>query len=205
MTLIVITPAEILPDEVRLWEALFLTGLQRLHVRKPHASISQLSEMLASLPSEFHSRLILHQHHKLAEDFKLGGIHFKSFNQSEELPLNDVDLSRSRSCHSFQEVLDNYASHDYVFLSPVFDSISKNNYASAFAADEIRAFFLDHPQINNCIALGGISKSHIQVCKELGFADCALLGAIWQGDAINPDIVSERFRNIQSTHNLTSL
>jgi thiamine-phosphate pyrophosphorylase len=125
MTLIVITPAEILTDEIRLWEALFLAGLQRLHVRKPHASISQLKDMLTCLPAKYHSRVILHQHHKLAEDFKLGGIHFKSSSQAEEHPTNYNDLSRSKSCHTPLEVLNNYKTHDYVFMSPIFNSISK--------------------------------------------------------------------------------
>jgi len=196
MTILVITPEEILPDEVQLWEALFLAGLQKLHVRKPQASVSQLRDMLNCLPAEYHSRLILHQHYKLIDEFKLAGVHFKSNSQAEENLGDYKSLSRSKSCHTPLEVLNNYKTHDYVFLSPIFNSISKKGYPSAFYSDEIRTFFQDHPQINNCIALGGINESHIQICKEMGFAGCALLGTIWQGDSLSPELISKRLRDI---------
>ena len=46
--------------------------------------------------------------------------------------------------------------------------------------------------------MGGIDKSNIQICKELGFSGCALLGAMWKGDHLTPDLISNRFRNIQA-------
>ncbi|MCZ4696222.1 thiamine phosphate synthase [Ancylomarina euxinus] len=195
MTPIVITAPEIIQDEVNLWEALFLAGLQRLHVRKPHASVSQLKDMLISLPEKYHFRVILHQHHILTDDFKLGGIHFKSINQPEEFPIKDKNLSRSKSCHTPREILNNYKNYDYVFLSPIFDSISKKGYSSAFYTDEIKTFFQDNPLVKNCIALGGISARNTQECLDLGFAGCALLGSIWEGDDLTPNLISKRFRN----------
>jgi len=203
MTLIVITPPEILPEEVKMWEALFLAGLQLLHVRKPNATILQLKDMLNSLPDEYHSRVILHQHHKLCEDFKLGGIHFKGDSQADENQSENKSLSRSKSCHTPLEVLNNYGTHDYVFLSPIFNSISKKGYPSAFYPNEIRSFFQENPQIKNCIALGGIDNNNIQNCMDYGFAGCALLGAIWEVEEIEPSIISERYRKIQSTYNPT--
>jgi len=200
MTPIVITSPEIIQDEVNLWEALFLSGLQRLHVRKPHASVSQLKDMLISLPEKYHSRVILHQHHILTDDFKLGGIHFKSINQPEEYAIKDKDLSRSKSCHTPREVLNNYKKYDYVFLSPIFDSISKKGYPSAFYTDEIQTFFQDHQQIRNCIALGGIDNNNMQSCIDIGFAACALLGTIWEGDHLTPDLISKRYQNIQANY-----
>lgn len=197
---IVITPPEIIQNEVHLWEALFLAGLQRLHVRKPHASVSQLNDMLISLPEKYHSRLILHQDHKLAENFKLGGIHFKSINLPEEYLITDENLSQSKSCHTPRQVLNNYKKYDYVFLSPIFDSISKNGYPSAFYTDEIKTFFQDNPQVNNCVALGGISSKNVKECLDLGFSGCALLGAIWKGDNLTPELVSKRFQNIQANY-----
>ncbi|MGZ2371181.1 thiamine phosphate synthase [Ancylomarina sp. YFZ004] len=197
---IVITPPEIIQNEVHLWEALFLAGLQRLHVRKPHASVSQLNEMLISLPKKYHSRVILHQHHKLSENFKLGGIHFKSINQPEEYSIKDENLSQSRSCHTPRQVLNNYKKYDYIFLSPIFDSISKKGYPSAFYTDEIQTFFQDNPQVNNCIALGGISSKNTQECLDLGFAGCAVLGTIWGGENLSSELVSKRYQNIQANY-----
>ncbi|RXQ96095.1 thiamine phosphate synthase [Ancylomarina salipaludis] len=200
MTPIVITPEEILTDEVRLWEALFQSGLQRLHVRKPQASISDLRNMLNDLEKQYHSRVILHQHHILAEEFNLGGIHFKSVHQTDEYPIKRQNISRSRSCHTPLEVLNHYKTHDYVFLSPIYNSISKQGYPSAFYPNEIQTLFQDHPEIKNCIALGGINKTNVQDCLDLGFMGCALLGSIWEGKHLSPELVSKRFCEIQANY-----
>lgn len=196
MTPIVITPPEIIQNEVSLWEALFLAGLDRLHVRKPQAKISELRSMLVCLPSRYHSRVVLHQYHELADEFELGGIHFKSNVHNGINKTSSATLSVSRSCHTPLEVLNYYQDYDYIFLSPIFDSISKKGYPSAFYPDEIATFFQDHPKIKNCIALGGISKDNIQACYKYGFKGCALLGSIWDGENLNPKLISERFLNI---------
>jgi len=199
MNLIVITPENNFPAEVYLWEALFEAGLQKLHIRKPHSSYSDLQSMIGALPEKYHSRLVLHQHHLLAKELNLGGIHFKSNCHNEDDSIYDIKLTRSRSCHTPLEVLNYYKTHDYVFLSPIFNSISKTGYPSAFYADEMQTFFQDHPEIRNCIALGGINSENINTCLDIGFAGCALLGSIWQGNTISPRIIVKRFQNIQSS------
>ncbi len=201
MNLIVITPENNFPAEVHLWEALFESGLQKLHIRKPHASYSDLRSMIGALPEKYHLRLVLHQHHLLAKEFNLGGIHFKSNCHNEDDSIYDSKLTRSRSCHTPLEVLNYYKTHDYIFLSPIFNSISKTGYPSAFYADEMQTFFQDHPEIRNCIALGGIHSENLKTCMDVGFSGCALLGSIWQGNTISPRVIVKRFQHIQSSLN----
>ena len=172
MTPIVITPPDIIQNEVHLWEALFSVGLERLHVRKPQATLAELKAMLNCLPIKYHSHLVLHQHFQLANEFNLGGLHLKSAIQAAKMNVDCSNLSLSKSCHTPLEVLNNFKKHDYVFLSPIFNSISKKGYPSAFYTDEIKSFFHDNPQVNNCIALGGISAKNTQECLDLGFAGC---------------------------------
>ena len=203
MTPIVITPPEIIQNEVHLWEALFLAGLKRLHVRKPEATLAELKDMLICLPAKYHSRVVLHQHFQLIDEFNLGGLHFKSTMQAIKMDLDFKNLSLSKSCHTPLEVLNNFKMHDYVFLSPIFDSISKKGYPSAFYTDEIKSFFKDNPQVKNCIALGGISTKNIQKCLDLGFAGCALLGAIWEGENLSSELITNRFQNIQANYKPT--
>ncbi len=200
MTPIVITPPEIIQNEVNLWEALFLAGLERLHVRKPQTTLAEFKGMLTCLPEKYHSRLVLHQHFQLVNEFNLGGLHFKSNVQTAKVDLDCKNLSLSKSCHTPLEVLNNFKKHDYVFLSPIFDSISKKGYPSAFYTDEIRSFFHDNPQVKNCIALGGINVKNAQECLDLGFAGCALLGAIWEGENLSTELISNRFQNIQASY-----
>jgi thiamine-phosphate pyrophosphorylase len=203
MTPIVITPPDIIQNEVHLWKALFLAGLERLHVRKPEATLAELKDMLTCLPTKYHSRLVLHQHFQLIDEFNLGGLHFKSTMQAAKMDLDCKNLNLSKSCHTPLEVLNNFKRHNYVFLSPIFDSISKKGYPSAFYTDEIKSFFQDNPQVKNCIALGGISAKNAQECLDLGFAGCALLGAIWEGENLSEELITNRFQNIQANYKPT--
>ena len=43
-----------------------------------------------------------------------------------------------RSCHSLEEVAKYKATCDYVFLSPIYDSISKEGYPSAYTTDSLQ-------------------------------------------------------------------
>ena len=61
----------------------------------------------------------------------------------------------SRSCHSLEEVAES-RELDYVFLSPVFDSISKQGYASHFSEEQLRG----HVDAR-VMALGGVTAGRI--------------------------------------------
>ena len=93
------------------------------------------------------------------------------------------------SLHSLQELQLGLSGMDYVFLSPIFDSISKQGYSAAFEAEALAVAL----QTAKCpvIALGGISPQNIPIAASLGFSGVAALGSIWQG----PDPVAE-FRNL---------
>ena len=93
------------------------------------------------------------------------------------------------SLHSLQDLQLDLSGLDYVFLSPIFDSISKQGYSAAFEAEALAAAL----QTARCpvIALGGISTQNIPIAASLGFAGVAVLGSIWHG----PDPVAE-FRSL---------
>ena len=67
-----------------------------------------------------------------------------------------------------------------MFLSPVFDSISKAGYSSAFAPDELQAAGKEGLIDKRVIGLGGIDESNIRRIKELGFGGAAILGGLWK-------------------------
>src|ERR1051325_6774447 len=78
--------------------------------------------------------------------------------------------------HSLKKLENNKEKYDYAFLSPIFDSISKNGYKASFDLQEVKAKIKE----KKIIALGGVDDSKIETCRELGFAGVAVLGAIWQ-------------------------
>jgi len=185
-----------LPGEDRLLEALFEQGLEYLHLRKPGSSMPQIVGLLQRIPEIYHKRIILHDNYKLVHEFGLGGIHVTGNTIAEELEAIPLHLHRSKSCHSFDEVLQCGSEYSYVFLSPIYDSISKKGYSSGFDKGELQKFFTKNSQITNCMALGGVRKDNVKELKFLGFNGGALLGSIWHGNNLTSEIVSARFKEI---------
>lgn len=196
MRLIVITHPQYFKGEDRLLDTLFEQGLEYLHLRKPGSSRHEIVGLLQRIPEIYHKRIILHDNYKLVHEFGLGGIHVTGKSVGEELETIPLHLHYSRSCHSFDEVLQCGSDYSYVFLSPIYDSISKKGYSSSFDKNELQQFFTINSQITNCVALGGVTKDNIKELKLLGFNGAALLGSIWHGNDLTTEIVSARFKEI---------
>ena len=109
-------------------------------------------------------------------------------------PANDTEgqakhsLPHSASCHNFEEVRE-YKTHcDYVFLSPLFDSISKKGYTRAFSESALeearRQGVLDH----QVFALGGVDAGNLDQVRQYGFGGAALLGCLWKDFAQDGDL-----------------
>lgn len=181
MKLIVITHPEHLPGEEKLITALFKAGLERLHLRKPTYTRSETEQLLQAIPSEYHSRIVLHDYHTLALQYAMGGIHLNARNP---LGPKGYEGGISCSCHSFDDVRKKKNGMDYVFLSPIFDSISKQSYASGYTDLMLReasnAGIID----KKVIALGGVLPERIDYLNEVGFGGAATLGVIWETPTI---------------------
>ena len=120
MKWIIITSPEFLSGEATFISKLFSQGLDLLHLRKPEASLEAYKRLLLQIPKHWYSRIVLHEHFALAEKFGLHGIHLN--RRCSQVP-DSFRGSISCSCHTLEEVKKQKASKDYVFLSPIFDSI----------------------------------------------------------------------------------
>lgn len=175
LKVIVITRPDFFEGETELVNRMFEEGMERLHLRKPKATEQELAEWIEHIALPFRHRIVLHDHHQLAIKYDLGGVHLNSRNPSK--PHN---LTISRSCHSIDEVRRYKSECDYLFLSPIFDSISKEGYGAAFSREELEKARVEGLLAGNVYALGGVSPARLPVIREMGFAGCAMLGAIWQ-------------------------
>jgi len=83
------------------------------------------------------------------------------------------------SAHSFEEL--EKMDSEICFLSPIFDSISKQGYKAKYSKDELREGIAiwkkSHSQ--KLFALGGVEASNIAEIAEIGFDGAAVLGAVW--------------------------
>jgi thiamine-phosphate pyrophosphorylase len=181
--MIVITNPFFVEDEIDILHSLFEEGLSLLHIRKPDFSELEMAQFIHQIKLEFRSNLVLHNHHKLAEDFGINRLHFsekeRMDSQFSSAKFSNVCRFKSTSTHSIADFnsLENF---DYAFLSPVFQSISKENYqpkTDLFEEIKSRTNFK-----TKVIALGGIDTQNIQKTLENGFDDVALLGSIWNNE-----------------------
>lgn len=177
MKWIVITSPDFISGEATFIDRLFSEGLDLLHLRKPDASLKAYKRLLLQIPREWHSHIVLHEHFVLAEEFGLHGIHL---NRRCSQISNAYHGSISCSCHTIEEVITQKDSKDYVFLSPIFDSISKVGYHAAFSPTLLKQAAVENVIDEKVIALGGITANNIPLVKEWHFGGVALLGDIWK-------------------------
>lgn len=152
--------------------------VEYFHIRKPSFSLQEIREYLAVFPNEVRQKLSLHDFHSLAFEMGIGGIHINKRN-----PILKEEYKKKRisvSCHSIEQVKEWKEKSNYVFLSPIFDSISKEGYKSAFSFNELKKYFNDKILDNKVVALGGVTKDNIKELENIGFSSCALLSDLWQ-------------------------
>lgn len=192
MKLIAITAEKFIDDEAETINALFEAGLERLHLRKPHASANECERLILSIGSKWYGRISLHDHFGLAKKYGIGGLHLNSRNPQ---PTTGFAGILSRSCHSMEEAAREKHKYDYVFLSPIFDSISKNGYTAAFHRGALQAAARNGCIGGNVIALGGITPERIEEAAACNFGGAAVLGYLW-ADSVEETL--ERFRTLQT-------
>lgn len=173
---IAITP--VIPDlrhEVEEICAILDGGWDRVHLRHVDATREEMLMILRAIPEEKHNRIVIHDHFDLSGIFSSIGLHLN--RRSPKVPAA-YNGSLSRSCHSISEIK-NYSGLSYVTLSPIFDSVSKQGYSSAFAPEDLEQL----RDINiPVIALGGVTPERIGFLKRYNFRGFAMLGALpWGG------------------------
>ena len=177
MEWIVITSPGFLQGEADFIDRLFNHGLDRLHLRKPGADIGECRRLLDGISREWLPRIVVHDNFGLCREYGLGGVHLNGRNPMA--PPNH-EGSVSRSCHSLEEISRYKGECDYLTLSPIFNSISKQGYMAAFGPGQLAAARDSGLIDRRVMALGGVTLENIPRVKELGFGGVAILGDVWQ-------------------------
>lgn len=173
--LIGITPERGVSDEQKRIVEFLNNGIDIFHIRKPNLTEEQLKYYLDEFPVEIRNRLTIHNYTFLASEFGLGGVHYNIQNPFIK-PIHK-DLRKSYSSHSISEMLETIKIFDYVFLSPIYNSISKEGYNSKFRIEELKELNLINEKV---IALGGVREENFEELKQIGFGGAALLGSLWK-------------------------
>lgn len=195
MKLIVISTPYFFEGEAALIWLLMEAGLELFHLRKPGTSLNKTRRLLNAIPSYYHDRIVLHDAFHLCDTFQLKGIHLNSRNK---VVPEGFSGSVSRSCHSLEEVKQ-AVGFDYVFLSPIFDSISKKEYRGRFAPEALQEAGQNGIIHSGVIALGGMNVDTIPQMASFGFGGVAVLGALWGNNpsCSNSKELLRRFEQLQ--------
>ena len=179
--IVVITSPESWDGEGDCLEELLQAGVEKLHIRRWGHTREALLERLAP---KWSSRLVLHGEEEMALRYRIPQIHGHWTDKPTSVGL-------SASTHSWDEVRQiPQRALEYVFLSPLFDSISKPGYMAG-------AGLLQRPEgVNPCklIGLGGIDEYTIGQVMDHGWDGVAVLGYIWS----KPDMAVERFKTLKA-------
>ncbi|MGI6222507.1 MAG: thiamine phosphate synthase [Prevotella sp.] len=176
MRIIVITRQDFFPDEAEAIKQLLQAGVYRVHLRKPESKEEDYAGLLRQLEPKYLSRIVLHDHFQLSEQFAVGGLHL---NRRHPQPPISWRGSLSRSCHSLAELQTDAERFSYSFLSPIFDSISKQGYKSAFSSLDLKRASQQGIINERVGALGGVSVKNLPIVESYGFGYAALLGEVW--------------------------
>jgi thiamine-phosphate pyrophosphorylase len=200
MKVIILSPQKQVEDEIDKVIALFEEGLNIFHLRKPHYSTAKLRSYLDKIPHEFHNRIVIHSHHKLALKYNLKGIHltskhrktnFRNWLRLKGIKRKNPWITVSTSFQSISELELYNDLYDYVFLSPIFDSLSGQDYQSGFK--EFSLSSATKRSNYKIVALGGVELDKLEKASDLGFWACGFLGTIW-----NHENSIEKFKMIKN-------
>jgi len=151
-------------------------------------SKSEIKDYIKCIPEKYRKFVTLHSYHSLANEFELGGIHLTKKHRKKGwkykvllwfMRIKNPKLRVSRSFHSLSKLqsVEETKGFDYLFLSPVLDSISKEGHSSSFSVERMK-LTVDKSK-SNIVALGGISASSVGKIKHVGFFGVAILGSLW--------------------------
>ncbi len=188
MRIVCFSQAKYYKDEHERLTQLFHAGLHILHIRKQDKSKGKLKHLISKIPEAYHSRIVLHDNFWLSYKFNLKGIHltrkhrakwFRTLFFVKVLKFLKPKLTLSCSLHHLSELNERFFyDYNYVFLSPVFDSISKKGHMAAFKKKDVKLAL--QKKKHKVYALGGITEKTIIEADQMGFDGVGVLGGLWK-------------------------
>ena len=185
MKLIVMTQPTFFVEEDKILTSLFEEGLDCLHLHKPGSSPMYAERLLTLLSSDFYSKIVVHGHFYLKEEYKLRGIHMDDANT----PVPQGYKGKvSRTCTRMEDLKEAKRHSEYVFLKNIFDSQTHAGEKSSFTANELENAARHGLIDRHVYALGGMNIDNIRVVKDLGFGGVVICGDLWNRFNIHQEL-----------------
>lgn len=197
MKLVILTQPTFFVEEDKILNALFDEGLDMLHIRKPGSEPIYCERLLSLLPNNCYSKIRVHEHYYLKQEFDLKGIHIDS-------PETDVPdgFKRcvTRSTTDIDSLKEMKKKCDYVCLHNLFDSLHSSEKAMLSIAklEDARSKGLIDRHV---YAMGGMSIDNVEMARDLGFGGVCVCGDLWNRFSIQHELnfkeLIEYFRKLR--------
>lgn len=185
MKLIVMTQPTFFVEEDKILTSLFDEGLDCLHLHKPGSSPMYAERLLTLLSDDCHSKIVVHDHFYLKEEYKLRGIHIDDSNT----PIPQGYKGKiSRTCTRIDDLKEVKRHVDYVFLKSIFDSQTQTNEKSSFTANQLENAAKKGLIDRHVYALGGMNIDNLRWAKNLGFGGVVICGDLWNRFNIHQEL-----------------
>ena len=151
------------------------------------------SERLLTLLGEtYHSKITVHGHFYLKEEYHLRGIHID--DAFTEPPVG-YKGNVTRTCHAISELKEAKRHSNYVFLHSIFDSQTNVDEKSSFTYEELKEASSQGLIDKKVYALGGMNLDTIKIVKDLGFGGVVICGDLWNRFNIHNEIDHKELLN----------
>jgi len=185
MKLIVMTKPTFFVEEDKILTNLFEEGLENLHLYKPGASPMYSERLLTLLGEGYHSKITVHGHFYLKEEYRLKGIHI---DDAHTEPPTGYKGNVSRTCHLIEELKEAKKKSNYVFLHSIFDSQTNVDEKASFTMAQLEEAAKNDLIDKKVYALGGMNLDTVKAVKDLGFGGIVICGDLWNRFNIHNEI-----------------
>ena len=172
-------------EEDKILTNLFEEGLENLHLYKPGASPMYSERLLTLLGEDYHSKITVHGHFYLKEEYHLKGIHI---DDAHTEPPTGYKGNVSRTCHLIEELKEAKKKSNYVFLHSIFDSQTNIDEKASFTMEQLEEAAKNNLIDKKVYALGGMNLDTVKAVKDLGFGGIVICGDLWNRFNIHNEI-----------------
>lgn len=189
MKLMLITANTSVPDETSLVTKMFESGLTHLHLKKPRFTTLRMIEYLNEIPKQYHNRIIIHSHHKLALKYNLHGVYMSTTHLKAKwkyawikfrLRIKFDGISRSRGYRNLANASQiETTNYNYYLIGTMFNSITNSLY-SGYYHDGVTSLLKNSGK--NFVARGGVTPGCVKLANDYGFYGIAANSYVWKSE-----------------------
>lgn len=176
MKLILLTCPNFFIEEDKILTALFEEGLDQLHLWKPNSEPVYCERLLTLIPSEYHNRIITHEHFYLRDEFNLMGIHLC---QPDTVLPAGYSGNITRTGYTPEEVRAYKQNSLYVCMDHIYQSVSEPEQQPHYTPDELKDAVRQGIIDRKVMAQGGVKLENLQEIRDLGFGGAVVRGDLW--------------------------